>query len=68
MPDPIVEVRLYASKSPPRWYVKIRRGMPIRPSMCWGKKVRLKPMNTSQKWAFPSPSSSNLPKIFGHQK
>ena len=30
-------------------------------------KVRLKPMKTSQKWSFPSLSSSMRPKIFGHQ-
>ena len=36
--------------------------------MCIGPKVRLKPMNISQKWTLPSFSSRKWPKILGHQK
>ncbi len=35
--------------------------------MCIGKKVRLKPINISQKCSLPSPSSSIRPNILGHQ-
>ena len=45
----------------------MRRGMPSVPSQCMGKKARLKPITPSQKWALPSPSSSILPNILGHQ-
>ena len=45
----------------------MRRGIPSNPSRCCGKKARLKPMKTSQKWSFPSFSSSIRPKNLGHQ-
>src|SRR5207248_5359378 len=63
-PDPIVEIKLYASHSPPWWYVQMRRGMPSSPSMCCGRNVRLKPTKRSQKQSLPSRSSSRRPKIF----
>ena len=42
--------------------------MPIRPRICIGKKVRLKPTNMIQNWIFPMRSLSIQPEIFGHQK
>ena len=41
--------------------------MPSIPTMCIGPKVRLKKMNESQKWSFPSVSSYIRPVIFGNQ-
>ena len=67
IPEPIEEMRLYASQSPPWWYVQIHRGIPSSPSMCCGMKVTLKPTNISQKFHLPRRSSSIRPNIFGHQ-
>ena len=41
--------------------------MPLNPRMCMGKNVRLNPTSISQKWTFPSVSSSIRPDILGNQ-
>ncbi len=48
-------------------YSATRRGMPCRPMMCIGPKVRLAKMNVHQKWSLPSRSSNIRPVIFGNQ-
>ncbi len=48
-------------------YVATRRGIPCRPSQCIGMKVRLKPMNRSQKLHLPRVSLYMRPVIFGNQ-
>src|SRR4029078_1537119 len=68
MNDPMVSMKFRTSQPIPGWYRYVRRGMPMRPTMCIGKKVRLKPMSISQKFHLPRRSSSILPNAFGHQK
>ena len=48
-------------------YSATRRGMPFRPSQCWGAKQRLKPTKVSQKWAWPRGSFSRRPVNLGYQ-
>ena len=64
---PIVSPRFQLSHPRCDAYVYVRRGIPIAPRMCIGKKARLKPMNVSQNEILPQCSSSFRPHIFGPQ-
>ena len=48
-------------------YVKIRRGIPSRPSQCKGANCRLKPSSVKNHITMPILSFSIHPVIFGHQ-
>src|SRR2546430_7404577 len=39
----------------------MRRGIPIAPRECWGKKAVLKPAKSTQNWSLPSRSSRSRP-------
>lgn len=44
-----------------------RRGIPANPRKCWGKKVRLTPMNIEKKWIFNKIELKDHPKNIGNQ-
>ena len=48
-------------------YTAVRRGMPLSPRKCIGKKVTLKPTKMTQKESLPQNSETLRPKMSGNQ-
>lgn len=44
-----------------------RRGIPLKPKKCWGKKVKLTPKNIIKKWIFAHRECKVMPENSGNQ-